>query len=125
MSADITNGEIFPSNYQVFQCDRSDSAHGRVFIAVSDALIATEVTELETNCELKWIKIQVAGAKPLLIGALYCSQKTDLAYMKRLEQSMYKIQKNANICLLGDFNMPSINWSSHRVEDTKRSVFLC
>ena len=80
-----------------------------VFIAVRDTLIATEVTKLETDCELKWIILQVAGAKPLLIGAFHRSQKTDLAYMKQLEQSMSKIQKNANIFLLGDFNMPSIN----------------
>ena len=50
LNKDITTGEIFPSNFQVFRKDRSGGdSHGGVFIAVKDSLIANEEPSLVTE----------------------------------------------------------------------------
>ena len=111
----IVTGEIFPSNYQVFRKDRNTGdTHGGVFIAVGENLIAQEEPELDQqDCELKWVSIHVKGITPLYIGAFYRSQKTDSEYMLKLEEAIQKIPKNASIWLLGDFNMPDIDWNTN------------
>lgn len=116
LNPNITNGEIFPSNFQIFRKDRSvnGDTHGGVFLAVNDRLIAQEESNLDQpNCELKWISLHVKGIAPMFIGAFYRSQNTDNDYLRLLDDSLQRIPKNASIWLLGDFNLPDINWNSN------------
>lgn len=116
LNSNITSGEIFPSNFNVFRKDRSinGDSHGGVFVAVNDKLIAQDESDLDQpNCEMKWISIHVKGIAPMFIGAFYRSQKTDNDYLRLLDDSLQKIPKNASIWLLGDFNLPDVNWLSN------------
>ena len=67
----------------------------------------------QTDCELKWISIHVKGIAPVYIEAFYRSQKTDNDYMRLLESSIEKIPGHASIWLLGDFNLPDVDWASN------------
>ena len=40
-------------------------------IAASDELVCTRVPELETDCEMVWVKVRVKGRRDLLLCA-YC-----------------------------------------------------
>ena len=60
---DIANSEIFPEGFDAVRKDRVDDAHRGVFVCFKKDLICTEVPELETNCELVWVKRQIVGCK--------------------------------------------------------------
>ena len=63
------DNEVFDPNlgYTPFRRDRVDRAGGGVFIAVRHNIIAHEATELRTNCEAIWVKVNISESKPLLI----------------------------------------------------------
>ena len=110
---DITNGEIFPNTYQIFRKDRSNNtSRGGVFVAVKNSLVATEKTDHAMNSELAWINIQIKGAKPLYIGALYRQPDNCTDSLIELQASLEKLPQGSHILLLGDFNLPDVIWPS-------------
>ena len=69
-----------------------------VHIATKDDLIATHRIDLDSNCEVIWMSIEIQGAKQILIGSFYTSQNfgnfTD--YLDQLRESLSKASKNRN-----------------------------
>lgn len=110
LNGSIASGEVFPPNFNVFRRDRGDARGGGVFIAVKNSLIATVEINLQTNCELIWISIHVKGLSPVYIGAFYRPQSTNRDFVNELDLSLSRIPPNASIWLLGDFNLPDIDW---------------
>ena len=112
----IKSSEIFPSNYNVFRNDRGGRTGGGVFILVQKSLIATEQTELITDCELEWVKIKLQNRRDLYVGCFYMP-KRDQRDLNELQKSLEKLSDNQkhqrDIILAGDFNCPDINWSQH------------
>ena len=114
LHSNITTGEIFPSNYNIFRKDREKDgdSHGGVFIAAKSDLIAQDEPDLDQqNCELKWVSIHVSGTAPVYVGAFYRSQTTNSEYVRLLENSLEKIPKQSSVWILGDFNLPDIDWA--------------
>ena len=70
-SPNNSNGEVFPSNYQVFRRDRPGDAHGGVFIAVNDSFVASEVPDIQQNCENTCVAININWVKSLSMAAFY------------------------------------------------------
>ncbi len=107
LSDSISTGEIFPSHYNVFRCDRltNNFRRGGVFIAVKNTLIASLEKKLQTNCESIWISLHVKGLSPVFIGAFYRPPSSDNKYINELYLSLSKIPQNASVWLLGDFNL--------------------
>ena len=66
--------------------------------------------ELETNCELLWCKISLAGRKTLYVGAYYRPHESDVDSLNQLEASLSKMI-NEDILLAGDFNLPGWDWA--------------
>ena len=108
----IASGEIFPSRYQVFRRDRTTDAHGGVFLAIKNTLIASEEKNLETETESIWASIHVKGISPVFIGAFYRPQSTNEDYIRQLDIALNKIPRQASIWLLGDFNLPHVDWEN-------------
>ena len=81
-------------------------------------LLSTEVPELDVDCELKWVRLDMTGAKSLYIGAFYRPPSSDAEYLSRLDASLGRLTHStgANIWLGGDFNAPHIDWSTHEVK---------
>ena len=70
------NSEILPNGYTAVRKDcpvnlRTGVAHGGVIIAFRDDLVASHRCDLNTECEIVWLQIDLVGCKPLVIGALY------------------------------------------------------
>ena len=63
LNSSIKSSEIFPSNMNILRKDREGSKGGGVFIAVSDKYIVSHQRQLETGCELLWIKLETTGNK--------------------------------------------------------------
>ncbi|CAC5407466.1 unnamed protein product [Mytilus coruscus] len=100
--------------YTAYRNDRRTLGRG-VFILVHNDIITVEQTELVTNCEIEWVKIQLKGKKELLIGSFYMPQR-NMKCVEELEKSLnMTIARNTNIMLTGDFNCPDINWETSTV----------
>ncbi|XP_072021366.1 uncharacterized protein [Amphiura filiformis] len=82
---------------------------GSVF-SHQNTLIASEEKDLATQTESIWASIHVKGVSPVYIGAFYRSQTTNEDYIKQLDIALSKIPKQASIWLLGDFNLPDVDW---------------
>jgi len=67
------NSDFFPADLgdTVFRRDRLKGKGGGIFILVKNNLLPTEQKNLNTDCEIIWIKIQVSGTKPLYIASYY------------------------------------------------------
>ena len=69
LTPEIYDAEIIPNSlgYTMYRRDRG-SRGGGVFILVRNLYIANRVQEWETDCEILWIKLQLAGSVPLHIA---------------------------------------------------------
>ena len=87
------------------------SKDGGVFVAISDRYIASHQPQLETDCEILWVKLETAGAKQTYIGAFYRPHENDNPSLENLNLSLDRLKNtNSNIYLAGDFNLPGIDW---------------
>ena len=116
LSDSISNSEILPPNYTVIRKDRKDAfgadGYGGVFIALKNDLIATHRVDLDTDAEVVWAQIEIAGNKPVLVGAYYRPPSSKTEVLCQLEASLAKIDisKSSNIWLAGDFNLARVDW---------------
>ena len=112
----ISNNEIFPSDFNAYRKDRvSNISRGGVFVTIRNDLICTHQIELDTDCEIIWVRIQLLGCKDLLVGAFYrVPDNKDLGYLENLRSSLTRINtsKGTTVCLGGDFNLGDINWET-------------
>jgi hypothetical protein len=127
----ISNSEIVPSNYTVIRKDRKDAfgkdGYGGVFIALKSDLIATHRIDLDTKAEIVWVQLEIAGNKPVLIGAYYRPPESKIDVLNHLNSSLEKIDlsKSPNIWLTGDFNLHHIDWPNQATMQDCPKPGLC
>ena len=119
LNPNIYNSEILNNNYEIFRKDRQDS-YGGVLLAIKSTLIAEEI-KLESNHNIESIfcKISTPNSKQLIIGSVYRPPNSNIEYMTDLCNQLTNIEaeyKNAVIWIMGDFNLPDINWNSYTIE---------
>ena len=109
----IKSSEIFPNDYIFHRNDRM-SRGGGVFTGVKKNLVATEQTELITECEIEWTKVKMKSNKDLYLSSFYMPHR-NLKDLQNLDQSLKKLSnssKSKHILLAGDLNCPDINWEN-------------
>ena len=75
-------------------------------------MISDPVPELETDCEILWVKINLVGINSLLVGAFYRPHMQDDKAIEQLNLSLQGLNRsNATGWLAGDLNAPHIDWS--------------
>ena len=85
----------------------TDSIGGGVLILVNDTLIATELKQFKTDCEIVWVKLNIVGAKPLYIAAYYRPRVGDAQSAEEFAKSLALVSKmKGNFWILRDFNYP-------------------
>lgn len=113
LSPDVSDSEVFPPNLQIFRRDRVSGPGGGVFIAVSNKFVVSHQPDLETDCEILWIKLETFGSKSTFIGAFYRPSVSDMDSLTKLDASLCRLNTtSSNIWLAGDFNFPGINWET-------------
>ena len=93
--------------------DQVGDAHGGVFVCFKRDLICTEVPELETDCELVLVKLQIVDCKTLYLGSVYPPPDiTDPEYLDQLNSSLKRnmAYKNSHVLIGGGFNCWDIDW---------------
>ena len=74
--------------------------------------MVSEQPQLSANCEIVWAKVQVFGAKPLLIAAYYRPSEHDLVSTEEIKQnnSLTRVDPSKqHVWVLGDFNYPKLD----------------
>ena len=115
---------ILPENsgYEIVNRKDNKLGAGGVLITLRSDLIATPLKELDTSCEVVWIKLEINKSKPLYIGSFYRTpSKDDPDVINKLHESILKLTCKhtvlPNIILTGDVNVPDINWDNMSIRN--------
>ncbi|XP_064633636.1 uncharacterized protein LOC135491593 [Lineus longissimus] len=123
----INSTEKFPPGYKVFRKDRTLHGGG-VFVAIKDCYQCEELTDLDTEAEIIWVKIHLQGAKSLVTGSYYRPPDKTLEDLECLKESLDKLPakcRDRTIHLSGDFNLSEINWETRTVLPEAKKTGLC
>ena len=110
MDSSISNGEVFPCDFEIFRKDRiSDNPGGGIFIAIHNTILATHQPKLDSNSEAIWVKLEFVKQKPLYLASVYRPPGSQEGALNELENSLLSLQSNGSylrVILTGDFNVP-------------------
>ena len=115
----VKDHEVFPDGYSVYRKDRKQvtgkkkKAGGGVFVAVRDIMLSTQISDFQTDCEIVWAKISLAGSKNLYVASYYRPHSDDQYSLDQLAESLDKLPKDGcHVWLAGDMNLPGIDWTN-------------
>jgi hypothetical protein len=78
---------------------------------VKQTILATEQKQLKTDCEIIWVKIQLATCKSLYIAAYYKPKEDDVHSSEEFKKSLELSKMHKGLYwILGDFNYPHCSW---------------
>ena len=122
LNSSISNSEILPPDFSetTYRRDRNERGGG-VLIAVHKSILASDEPSLDTNSEIKWVKIHSNHAQPLFISCFYRPPSSDKTAIEELNKSVCRLtnsNKIPNVLLTGDFNMPGIDWKSGTIKSS-------
>ena len=114
LSDSIKNSKIIPDNmnFTIYRRDREDS-YGGVMIAISKCIPSVHLQDLQTSCEILWVKLDIPTCKDLYLGGFYRPHSSNLPSLEQLNDSLNKLMnltRDPTIWLSGDFNAPDISW---------------
>ena len=87
-------------------------------IAIAKSLVNQEEPDVKTKCNLCWAKVTIPGVRSIYIGSYYHPHEGDKESLDELWSSLKLIPKNSIIWLLGDFNLPDIDWTDESLKPT-------
>lgn len=110
---DILDPEINIPGYTIFRNDRCHKRGGGVLLGCSNAYVCQRKFEFEEdNLELLWVEIRFRRQNKLLLGVFYRPPDGGVQSLEALADSLTNASGHYNsICLVGDFNLPSLKWT--------------
>lgn len=109
----MTDSEIFPSSYTTYRKDRN-ARGGGVFILVHSSLKSVSVNIDGDSCEAVWCRVLLGDGTSLAVGSFYRPPgSTSPVSFFQLSNTLLTLHATY-IILAGDFNMPSVEWSSYQ-----------
>ena len=84
-----------------------------MFILVKNNLVSEAQPDLDTDCEVIWVRIKQQNTKDALIGTFYMPHRREKD-VNKLKESLKKTSAhNKQIILVGDFNCPDVDWETN------------
>ena len=109
----ILCSEILPNYGSIFRCDRADRIGGGVLVAVKTSIQVTRRHDLEPdNTELVVTELMKSNNKPIILYTFYRPPDSKPDVLQQLNDSIQNNPESSRIVLVGDFNLPSVKWSS-------------
>ena len=113
------SAELGFANFSVYRCDRSSNTSlaargGGVLVAVRDGLSSSVISVERTNIEQLFVYI-ANGPSRYIVAALYLPPGSPaLLYQDHCQSVEYAASRHPrpNILLVGDYNLPHIDWRS-------------
>ena len=100
------------NEYDIYRSDRSDKQGGGVALLIKKNLSSHLVSSSEIDGgEVLWVMVNTNKEK-ILIGTFYRSNVTKLDPINKLFEDLDAFSSfNCPIVLLGDYNLPNVNWN--------------
>ena len=101
--------------YRLFRTELFDKGGGGVIVMIKPGLSCEECLDLESECEIKWMKVTTSKNNNILVVAFYRKPKSLIETLTEIDISLSKIEnsetyRNCKIFLGGDFNLCDIDW---------------
>lgn len=112
----MKSSEFCPKDYTIYRKDLLSSGRG-VIIATKSTYKCDEVPEIDTNCELIWIKLQSPRNKTIYVGAYHRWHVSDESSIHEADASLAKLRGDTNSTTIigGDMNFPGWDWKINRL----------
>ena len=97
-------GEILSKQYiENFVRVDGKRCGGEVIIAAKDDYICSKVAELHTKCKIAWMRLEIAGCKPLYICGYYKPSEGDSISLGQFEESLRRLGiVNSHVLIAGE-----------------------
>ena len=127
---DMPSSYFFNSSlgYKVYRRDTPQDPHGGVLLAVIDDI---EVLDIDKHKELELITgcIKIGKQKMILASYYRPPDKSDEDYVSSVQTELLRLKsKNQKAIFIigGDFNVPDIDWFSHKITGSsyQSSLFI-
>ncbi|ELU10884.1 hypothetical protein CAPTEDRAFT_199384 [Capitella teleta] len=131
LTEDVLDSEVLPQNMQCHRKDRSETRQsvrgGGLLLGIDNRLPSRRRPDLECECEILVCEISGLSRVNIAIILVYRPPSSDCAtFTSLLDETLCKVSAEySNICLLGDFNMPNIDWHAlDIVSSTADATFI-
>jgi hypothetical protein len=104
----VLDNEIFPPGYSLYRADRG-SRGGGVLLAVSDCIPSSLIA---TPPGLESVAVLIHLASPVVVCLVYLPPSTTPLMFSSLLTFLSTISADYETIVLGDFNMPDIDWGT-------------
>lgn len=106
---------MFPPHisYNVYCHDHCSTRGGSILMAIKNNISSLCISR-NNNLELIWVRISSPHSN-IIIGVCYRAPESDNTFVDKMRDALHELQTShprAVFFLFGDFNFPSINWSS-------------
>lgn len=134
LSSDVNDSELGFSGFSIFRCDRNHMASGKLsgggaLIAVRNNIPCHKIVTPDLNTECVFVSCNVHTVR-LLVVCVYIPPNQPAAvystFCETFEDVLFSNVKHDQIILLGDFNLPNIDWMTtggFDLSDSARQLF--
>ena len=111
LSNSVLSSELF-QGYSIHRRDRADKRGGSVLVAIKTDIQASRRLDLESeNIELVVVEILKGNSNSIILYTFYRPPNSGPEVLLSLNTSLLNTKESTNIVLVGDFNLPSNDWS--------------
>ena len=120
LSKDIFDNEIIPSGYTIYRKD-TDSRGGGVLLAVKDNITSSQ---LSSPPHVEILTVLISTSNPFIISVVYIPPNSSDTNHELLHSYLTNlVNESSPIILLGDFNLPDVNWATYSGSSPKSNKF--
>ena len=87
-----------------------------MFLVIKHCLYPVIQPDLDSDSEIIWAKVDIPGLKSVLVGSFYKPKVNYPDSLRGLRDSLSEIPRSSLIWLLGDFNLPQIDWDTEQIK---------
>ncbi|GAB0203202.1 hypothetical protein GRJ2_002785800 [Grus japonensis] len=111
--------------YRLFRRDRQGRRGGGVALYVTEGLDCTELSVGDDMVESLWVRIKGQANKgDVVVGVYYRPPSQDDATDELFFKELREASRSTALVLMGDFNLPDINWEHHTADTSRSRSFL-
>ena len=114
LSTDVPDSHLMLNKYSIFRQDRNNgnNRHGGVMVAVLHDLNPLRASGASDH-EICFVDVTIDN-ESIRLGVVYRPPSASPATSSALYQEIARyVNVNMNVCLAGDINLPSIDWSDY------------